>query len=75
MIYCNHCILPDTRPNILILPDGKCTACHNHQNKKKINWKNKKRILRKLLKILKIKIICMTVLYRLVEERIVLGKF
>ena len=40
MKYCNNCIIPDSRPNILIMSDGKCSACHSHLNKKKINWKN-----------------------------------
>ena len=53
MKYCNYCILPDTRPNISILPDGKCTACHNHLNKKKINWKNKKKDFEKIIKSMK----------------------
>lgn len=53
MIYCNYCILPDTRPNISIMSDGKCTACHNHLNKKKINWKNKKKNFDKIVKSIK----------------------
>ena len=35
MIYCKKCILPNTRPNIYILPNGECTACNTHLYKKK----------------------------------------
>ena len=53
MKYCNNCILPDTRPNIVIMSDGKCSACHNHLNKKKINWKKRKKEFEKLVKDIK----------------------
>ena len=43
MIYCKKCILPDSRPNIYILPNGTCTACDSHLYKEKINWKSKKK--------------------------------
>lgn len=35
MKYCKKCIIPDTRPNVYMLPDGICTACHSFTNKKK----------------------------------------
>lgn len=50
MKYCNNCIIPDSRPNILIMSDGKCSACHSHLNKKKINWKNRKINFEKIIK-------------------------
>jgi len=53
MKYCNNCVLPDSRPNISIMSDGKCTACHNHANKKKINWKNKKKEFDRIVKKIK----------------------
>jgi N-acetyl sugar amidotransferase len=49
MKYCNHCILPDSRPNLKILSDGMCTACHNHSNRKKLNWKNKRSRFEKIV--------------------------
>lgn len=46
MKYCNYCILPDTRPNLVILEDGKCNACHSwNQKKNTINWVERKKIL------------------------------
>ncbi len=53
MKYCNNCILPNTRPNIVLMPDGKCSACHNHKNKFKINWTKKKKDFNKIIKNIK----------------------
>ncbi len=39
MKYCNYCILPDTRPNLIILEDGRCNACHSWIKKEShIDW-------------------------------------
>lgn len=43
MRYCSHCILPDTRPNLVIGPDGVCNACKSHGTKKQIDWNARKR--------------------------------
>lgn len=37
--YCSNCILPDTRPNLEIMEDGVCNACHSWSDKKnEIDW-------------------------------------
>src|SRR5262249_2285031 len=36
--WCCSCILPDTRPNLVIGADGVCTACRNHGTKQAIDW-------------------------------------
>lgn len=38
MRYCKSCILPDTRPNLTIGPDGVCNACASHATKRAIDW-------------------------------------
>lgn len=38
MNYCSRCILPDTRPNLEIGPDGVCNACRAHELKATIDW-------------------------------------
>ncbi len=38
MKYCQSCILPDTRPNLAIGPDGICNACKNHGSRPVIDW-------------------------------------
>ena len=37
MKYCSRCILPDTRPNLVIGPDGVCNACHTHAARPQID--------------------------------------
>ncbi len=55
MIYCKKCIIPNTRPNVFILPDGVCTACKSFINKKKIDWREKKIEFEKIVKNIKSK--------------------
>lgn len=39
MTYCQRCILPDTRPGIVIDEAGICSACHGHDLKETgIDW-------------------------------------
>lgn len=38
MKWCRRCILPDTRPNLVIGPDGVCNACAAHGSRKTIDW-------------------------------------
>ncbi|HYF02553.1 MAG TPA: N-acetyl sugar amidotransferase [Patescibacteria group bacterium] len=39
MRYCRNCVLPDTRPGLIIGDDGVCNACKNSFEKKnKIDW-------------------------------------
>lgn len=38
MKWCRACILPDTRPNLVIGIDGICNACKNHGTKPSIDW-------------------------------------
>ena len=33
MRYCTRCILPDTRPGLVLGPDGTCSACRAHGRK------------------------------------------
>jgi N-acetyl sugar amidotransferase len=39
MQYCGHCILPDTRPGLVIGADGVCSACRSHSTiSPQIDW-------------------------------------
>lgn len=39
MKYCRRCILPDTRPGIVLDGDGICSGCRGHDDKdKRIDW-------------------------------------
>lgn len=45
IVWCKKCVLPNTRPNIIINKDGICNACINHNSKKNIDWKARKKQL------------------------------
>lgn len=46
MRWCSSCILPDTRPNLALGPDGVCNACRNHATKAAIDWAERGAALR-----------------------------
>ena len=50
MKYCKNCILPDTRPNIILDENGICNACNQFNNQKlKINWKRREEKIKKIV--------------------------
>jgi len=53
MKYCIKCVLPDTRPNLYILPSGVCSACITHAKKKTIDWNKKKKEFNKITQAIK----------------------
>lgn len=42
MRYCNKCVLPDTRPGLIVGSDGVCSACKSAIYKNEIDWKKRK---------------------------------
>jgi N-acetyl sugar amidotransferase len=38
MKYCKKCVLPDTRPNLILDKNQICNACNCHETKETINW-------------------------------------
>lgn len=38
MRYCRSCVLPDTRPNLVLDEAGICNACRSHGTKRTIDW-------------------------------------
>ena len=53
MNYCRKCILPDTRPGIVLNKNGICSGCIGHEIKKnQIDWKERELKLIKILLIL-----------------------
>ncbi len=56
MRYCNTCILPDTRPNLKIMDDGRCNACHSWSDKKEnIDWTKREQDFQNLVSEVKAK--------------------
>jgi N-acetyl sugar amidotransferase len=46
--YCKRCVLPDTKPGLILDEDGICSACRMAEIKKIINWKERQKYLKKL---------------------------
>ena len=49
MRYCISCILPDTRPHLILNEDGVCNACLAHRTKRQIDWKAREEAFRSLV--------------------------
>jgi N-acetyl sugar amidotransferase len=49
MTYCRRCILPDTRPGIVIGPSGVCNACTFHESRPTIDWAARERAFGELV--------------------------
>lgn len=46
MRWCARCVLPDTRPNLVIGADGVCNACRAHESRRQIDWAARERQFR-----------------------------
>jgi N-acetyl sugar amidotransferase len=49
MKWCRTCLLPDTRPNLTIGPDGICNACAAHGTKQAIDWGARARLFQQVV--------------------------
>lgn len=48
MIRCKKCVMPDTKPGVVLDDEGICQACRHAAKKAKINWDNRMDELKKL---------------------------
>lgn len=49
MRWCKNCVLPDTRPGLVIGKDGVCNACNNHTTKKYVDWEQREYSFKKII--------------------------
>ncbi len=49
MKWCSHCVLPDSRPNLIIGDDDVCNACKSHGGKAGIAWPAREAAFRKVV--------------------------
>ncbi|MCC6221280.1 MAG: N-acetyl sugar amidotransferase [Deltaproteobacteria bacterium] len=54
MKYCKRCILPNTRPGLIIETDGVCNACKGHDEKLSFDWDTRARQFSNLLQQVKL---------------------
>jgi len=43
--YCRRCVMPETKPDLLIDQDGVCSACRSFERRKEIDWNVREREL------------------------------
>ncbi|MDC1066104.1 N-acetyl sugar amidotransferase [Candidatus Pseudothioglobus singularis] len=49
LIYCNKCLMPSTKPDLLIDQNGVCNACLSYMARKEVNWEERKKNLIQIL--------------------------
>lgn len=47
--YCKRCVMPETKPDLKIDEAGVCNACRAYEQRKEINWQERKEELKKIL--------------------------
>lgn len=47
--YCKKCLMPSTKPSLSFDQEGVCNACHNYENRKGIDWDQRKEELVEIL--------------------------
>lgn len=47
--YCNRCVMPETKPDLHIDKDGVCSACRYVEQRKEIDWEDRKKQLLNVL--------------------------
>lgn len=45
MKYCTKCVMPNTKPDLHFDEEGVCNACRNYENRKEINWADRRKDL------------------------------
>jgi len=49
IVYCRQCIMPATKPDLKIDEDGICSACRHFENRKEVDWAQRKVELSEIL--------------------------
>jgi N-acetyl sugar amidotransferase len=40
--YCTRCVMPDTKPDLLLDEQGVCNACRSYEQRKEVDWDRRK---------------------------------
>lgn len=49
LTYCKNCVMPDTKPDLLLDNEGVCNACRNYEKRVEVNWVSRERELQEVL--------------------------
>lgn len=47
--YCTRCVMPDTKPDLLLDEAGVCNACRSYEQRKEVDWDRRRSELEQLL--------------------------
>lgn len=47
--YCKRCVMPETKPDLYINPEGVCSACLNYEQRVAVDWDSRKKELLEVL--------------------------
>ncbi len=48
--YCSRCVMPATKPDLKFDEEGVCSACRSYENRKEIDWNQRRLELHEILK-------------------------
>jgi N-acetyl sugar amidotransferase len=49
LTYCNHCVMPDTKPDLFLDDDGVCNACRSYEKRVEVDWDARRQELMQVL--------------------------
>lgn len=49
LTYCTKCVMPNTKPDLVLDAAGVCSACRAFENRKSVDWELRKQELQRLL--------------------------
>lgn len=47
--WCKHCVMPDTKPDLLLDEEGICNACRSYENRSMVDWDKRLKELEEVL--------------------------
>jgi N-acetyl sugar amidotransferase len=47
--YCKRCVMPETKPDLYIDPEGVCSACRHFEQRREVDWEERKNDLQQIL--------------------------
>lgn len=47
--YCEHCLMPETKPDLFIDDQGVCSACRYYERRGEIDWQSRRKELERIL--------------------------
>jgi len=47
--YCTNCVMPGTKPDLVLDADGMCSACRSYRERKAVDWAGRKEELLRVL--------------------------